>query len=79
MKLWQSSGHSKTTRVAEQTNDLILKLPNPTQYFLSWVGNDGTTVNQVIDTEKNLVITVLTYDNGEKRVSQLLEGTFELK
>jgi len=74
--------HWKTTndkgQVAEQTNVLTLKLINPTQYFLSWVENDGTTVSQVIDTEKGTVTAFLTYEEGSKRVSQLLEGTFEL-
>lgn len=74
--------HWKTTddkgQVAEQTNALTLKSINPTQYFLSWVENDGTTVSQVIDTEKGTVTTFLTYEEGSKRVSQLLEGTFEL-
>ena len=74
--------HWKTTndkgQVAEQTNVLTLKLINPTQYFLSWVENDGTTVSQVIDTEKGTVTAFLTYEEGGKRVSQLLEGTFEL-
>ena len=74
--------HWKTTddkgQVAEQTNALTLKSINPTQYFLSWVENDGTTVSQVIDTEKGTVTAFLTYKEGSKRVSQLLEGTFEL-
>ncbi len=74
--------HWKTTddkgQVAEQTNALTLKSINPTQYFLSWVENDGTTVSQVIDTEKGTVTAFLTYEEGSKRVSQLLEGTFEL-
>ena len=74
--------HWKTTddkgQVAEQTNALTLKSINPTEYFLSWVENDGTTVSQVIDTEKGTVTTFLTYEEGSKRVSQLLEGTFEL-
>ena len=74
--------HWKTTddkgQVAEQTNALTLKSINPTQYFLSWVENDGTTVSQVIDTEKGTVTAFLTYEEAAKRVSQLLEGTFEL-
>ena len=74
--------HWKTTndkgQVAEQTNVLTLKLINPTQYFLSWVENDGTTVSQVIDTEKGTVTAFLTYEEGGKRVSQFLEGTFQL-
>ena len=74
--------HWKTTddkgQVAEQTNALTLKSINPTQYFLCWVENDGTTVSQVIDTEKGTVTAFLTYEEGGKRVSQLLEGTFEL-
>ena len=74
--------HWKTTddkgQVAEQTNALTLKSINATQYFLSWVENDGTTVSQVIDTEKGTVTAFLTYEEGGKRVSQLLEGTFEL-
>ncbi|WP_304337182.1 hypothetical protein [Capnocytophaga leadbetteri] len=65
-------------QVAEQTNALTLKSINATQYFLSWVENDGTTVSQVIDTEKGTVSAFLTYEEGGKRVSQLLEGTFEL-
>ena len=66
-------------QVAEQTNALTLKVINPTQYFLSWVENDGTTVSQVIDTEKGTVTAFLTYDDDRgKRVSQLLEGTFLL-
>ncbi|WP_460484466.1 MoaF-related domain-containing protein [Capnocytophaga sp. HP1101] len=75
--------HWKTTddkgQVAEQTNALTLKSINPTQYFLSWVENDGTTVSQVVDTEKGTVTAFLTYDDNGKRVSQLLEGSFELK
>ena len=74
--------HWKTTddkgQVAEQTNALTLKSINANQYFLSWVENDGTTVSQVIDTEKGTVTAFLTYEEGGKRVSQLLEGTFEL-
>jgi len=74
--------HWKTTddkgQVAEQTNALTLKSINPTQYFLSWVEDDGTTVSQVIDTEKGTVTAFLTYEEGGKRVSQLLEGTFQL-
>ena len=74
--------HWKTTddkgQVAEQTNALTLKSINATQYFLSWVENDGATVSQVIDTEKGTVTAFLTYEEGGKRVSQLLEGTFEL-
>ena len=74
--------HWKTTddkgQVAEQTNALTLKSINSTQYFLSWVENDGTTVSQVIDTDKGTVTAFLTYDEEGKRVSQLLEGTFEL-
>ena len=74
--------HWKTTddkgQVAEQTNALTLKSINPTQYLLCWVENDGTTVSQVIDTEKGTVTAFLTYEEGSKRVSQLLEGTFEL-
>ena len=74
--------HWKTTddkgQVAEQTNALTLKSINPTQYFLSWVEEDGTTVSQVIDTEKGTVTAFLTYEEGGKRVSQLLEGTFQL-
>ena len=74
--------HWKTTdpqgQVAEQTNALTLKPINPTQYFLSWVENDGTTVSQVIDTKKGTVTAFLTYDNNGKRVSDLLEGSFEL-
>lgn len=74
--------HWKTTddkgQVAEQTNALTLKSINPTQYFLSWVEDDGTTVSQVIDTEKGIVTAFLTYEEGGKRVSQLLEGTFQL-
>ena len=74
--------HWKTTdpqgQVAEQTNALMLKAINSTQYFLSWVENDGTTVSQVIDTEKGTVTAFLTYDNNGKRVSELLEGSFEL-
>ena len=74
--------HWKTTdsqgQVAEQTNALTLKAINPTQYFLSWVENDGTTVSQVIDTEKGTVTTYLTYEDKGKRLSELLEGSFEL-
>ncbi len=74
--------HWKTTddkgQVAEQTNVLTLKSINPTQYFLSWVEDDGTTVSQVIDTEKGTVTAFLTYEEEGKRVSQLLEGTFQL-
>ena len=74
--------HWKTTddkgQVAEQTNALTLKSINPTQYFLSWVEDDGTTISQVIDTEKGTVTAFLTYEEGGKRVSQLLEGTFQL-
>ena len=74
--------HWKTTddkgQVAEQTNTLTLKSINPTQYFLSWVEDDGTTISQVIDTEKGTVTAFLTYEEGGKRVSQLLEGTFQL-
>ena len=74
--------HWKTTddkgQVAEHTNALTLKSINPTQYFLSWVEDDGTTVSQVIDTEKGTVTAFLTYEEGGKRVSQLLEGTFQL-
>ena len=74
--------HWKTTddkgQVAEQTNALTLKSINPTQYFLSWVEDDGTTVSQVIDTEKGTVTAFLTYEEGGKRVSQFLEGTFQL-
>ena len=74
--------HRKTTddkgQVAEQTNALTLKSINPTQYFLSWVEDDGTTISQVIDTEKGTVTAFLTYEEGGKRVSQLLEGTFQL-
>ena len=74
--------HWKTTdsqgQVAEQTNALTLKAINPTQYFLSWVENDGTTVSQVIDTEKGTVTTCLTYEDKGKRLSELLEGSFEL-
>ena len=74
--------HWKTTdpqgQVAEQTNALTLKAINSTQYFLSWVENDGTTVSQVIDTEKGTVTAFLTYDNNGKRISELLEGSFEL-
>ena len=74
--------HWKTTddkgQVAEQTNVLTLKSINPTQYFLSWVENDGTTVSQVVDTEKGTVTAFLTYEEAGKRVSELLEGTFEL-
>ena len=74
--------HWKTTddkgQVAEQTNALTLKSINPTQYFLSWVEDDGTTVSQVIDTEKGTVTAFLTYEEVGKRVSQFLEGTFQL-
>ena len=74
--------HWKTTddkgQVAEQTNALTLKSINPTQYFLSWVEDDGTTISQVIDTEKGTVTAFLTCEEGGKRVSQLLEGTFQL-
>ena len=74
--------HWKTTddkgQVAEQTNALTLKSINPTQYFLSWVEDDGTTISQVIDTEKGTITAFLTYEEGGKRVSQLLEGTFQL-
>ena len=74
--------HWKTTddkgQVAEQTNALTLKSINTTQYFLSWVEDDGTTVSQVIDTEKGTVTAFLTYEEGGKRVSQFLEGTFQL-
>ena len=74
--------HWKTTddkgQVSEQTNALTLKSINPTQYFLSWVEDDGTTVSQVIDTEKGTVTAFLTYEEGGKRVSQFLEGTFQL-
>ncbi|GJH39982.1 hypothetical protein RCZ04_05320 [Capnocytophaga sp. HP1101] len=53
---------------------------NPTQYFLNWVEDDGTTVSQVIDTEKGSVTAFLTYDDGSgKRVAQLLEGSFEFR
>lgn len=62
--------HWKTTddkgQVAEQTNALTLKSINPTQYFLSWVENDGTTVSQVIDTEKGTVTAFLTYEEGRQ-------------
>lgn len=74
--------HWKTTdpqgQVAEQTNALTLKAINPTQYFLSWVEDDGTTVSQVIDIEKGTVTAYLTYEDKGKRVSELLEGSFEL-
>ena len=74
--------HWKTTdpqgQVAEQTNALTLKAINPTQYFLSWEEDDGTTVSQVIDTEKGTVTAFITYEDKGKRVSQLLEGSFEL-
>ena len=74
--------HWKTTddkgQVAEQTNALTLKSINTPQYFLSWVEDDGTTVSQVIDTEKGTVTAFLTYEEGGKRVSQCLEGTFQL-
>ena len=74
--------HWKTTddkgQVAEQTNALTLKSINTTQYFLSWVEDDGTTVSQVIDTKKGTVTAFLTYEEGGKRVSQFLEGTFQL-
>lgn len=68
--------HWKTTddkgQVAEQTNALTLKSINATQYFLSWVENDGTTVSQVIDTEKGTVTAFLTYEEGgQARITTL--------
>ncbi|WP_460484572.1 MoaF-related domain-containing protein [Capnocytophaga sp. HP1101] len=76
--LWKTTDDKG--QVAEQTNALTLKSMNPTQYFLNWVEDDGTTVSQVIDTEKGSVTAFLTYDDGSgKRVAQLLEGSFEFR
>ncbi|MDO4880024.1 MAG: hypothetical protein Q3983_01975 [Capnocytophaga sp.] len=75
--------HWKTTddqgQVAEQKNTLVYKPINATQFFLNWVEDDGTTVSQVIDTEKKTVSAFLTYsDETGKRIAQFLEGTFQI-
>lgn len=75
--------HWKTTdksgNVAEETDALTLKPLGNGQFFLNWVENDGTTVSQVIDTQKKTVSAYLTFsDETGKRVSQFLEGSFEL-
>ena len=75
--------HWKTTdksgNVAEETDALTLKPLGNGQFFLNWIENDGTTVSQVIDTQKKTVSAYLTFsDETGKRVSQFLEGTFEI-
>ena len=59
---------------------LVLKLISGIQFFINWIENDGTTVSQVVDVEKKTILVLLTYtDEYRKRLSQSLEGTFELK
>lgn len=49
------------------------------KFFVNWIEKDGTTVSQVIDVEKKTVEAFLTFDDAKgKRVSQMLEGTYEL-
>ena len=76
--------HWKTTdkegKTADEKNPLVLKPISETQFFVNWIENDGTTVSQVVDVEKKTVSVFLTYtDEKGKRLSQSLEGTFELK
>lgn len=76
--------HWKTTdkegKTADEKNPLVLKPISGTQFFVNWIENDGTTVSQVVDVEKKTVTVFLTYaDENGKRLSQSLEGTFELK
>lgn len=76
--------HWKTTdpqgNTAEQTNELTYKVINEHLFFLNWIEDDGTTVSQTIDTKGNSVKAYLTFsDENGKRVSQYLEGKFELK
>ena len=59
---------------------LVLKLIIKTLFFVNWIENDGTTVIQVVDVEKKIILVLLTYtDENEKCLSQSLGGTFELK
>ncbi len=76
--------HWKTTdkegKTADEKNPLVLKPISETQFFVNWIENDGTTISQVVDVEKKTVSVFLTYtDENGKRLSQSLEGTFELK
>lgn len=79
----QNQIHWKTTdpagNTAEQTNELTYKPIAEHLFFLNWVEDDGTTVSQVIDLEKNTVSAYLSFeDENGKRIAQLLEGKFEL-
>ena len=70
----------KEGKTADEKNPLVLKPISETQFFVNWIENDGTTVSQVVDVEKKTVSVFLTYtDEKGKRLSQSLEGTFELK
>lgn len=59
---------------------LLLKLISGAQFFVNWIENDSITLIQMVDVEKKTISVFLTYtDEYGKRLSQSLEGTFELK
>lgn len=74
---WRTT--DKEGNIAEETDTLTLKPLGNGLFFLNWIENDGTTVSQVIDTQKKAVSAYLTFsDETGKRNSLFLEGSFEL-
>ena len=66
--------------VSEEKDLLKIEKIDDDKFFVNWIENDGTTVSQIIDLEEKTVKAFLTFEDGSgKRISQMLEGKYELE
>jgi phenolic acid decarboxylase len=70
---WEAlTGDSKGMKGTEKIHALEVA---PNVFFINWLENSGVTVSQVLDLNKFVVSSFVTFDSGTGRQSMLDEGT----
>ena len=70
---WEAiTGPAKGSRGTESVNAAEIA---PGIFFVNWVEKSGTTVSQVLDLNKFLVIAFVTFDTPQGRQSMFDRGT----
>lgn len=72
---------SETGEISEGVEKASYKQLNASQFFVSWIEQDGISVSQIIDMKEGKVFVFLTYADENsprgKRAAQFIEGTWK--
>lgn len=72
---------SATGEISEGIEKASYKQLNASQFFISWIEQDGLSVSQIIDMKEGKVFVFLTYADENsprgKRAAQFMEGTWK--